>query len=123
MMVPAAPDMRSGSTVLAFAIVLTVALLPAPISAGGAPSGPGCCICEGCTSGPATQCFVLSDDQCQLQCSQLNCAEFIDTAIGCPSQPACTPFQPPAPAPALAPVGLAAAVLGLAAIARRVMRR
>jgi hypothetical protein len=115
--------MRVRFTALGFVTILVGLLVTAISFAGEGPNGPGCCICEGCSSGPATQCFVLSDDQCQLQCAQLNCAEFIDTSIGCPSQPPCEPFQPPAPAPALAPAALAVAALGLAGVARRGIRR
>jgi hypothetical protein len=120
-MVAAAPHMRFRSAALALAALLLTVLLAAPTSAGG-PIGPGCCICQGCASTPATQCFVLSDNACELQCSDLNCAEFTFTSIGCPSQPPCQPFQPPAPVPALAPAGLAAAALLLAGLGRRAMR-
>lgn len=104
---------------LALAVVVCGAL-PFAASAG---LGPGaCCICLGCATPPETQCFELSADQCEAQCSTLDCAEFISTGIGCPQQPPCARFEPPAPAPALAPAGLGLALLAAAAVARRALR-
>jgi hypothetical protein len=98
------------------ALLMIAGLLTAPASGGEIN---GCCICQGCTVPPATQCFESPAAGCETQCSILNCADFIDTAVSCGQQTQCPAFSAPAPAPALGPAGLALAALGLAAVALR----
>lgn len=105
---------------LALASVLVAGPLSSATSAGQLT---GCCICQGCVTPPATQCFEDPVQGCETQCSVLNCAGFSDTQISCGQQPPCPTFSAPAPAPALAPAGLAIAALVLGGLALRGMRR
>jgi hypothetical protein len=90
-----------------------------PLSAG---TLPGCCICSACADPPATQCFEAPAQGCLDQCALLNCASAADTSIACGEQPQCMGFSAPAPAPALASVGLAVAALLLGGLGLRAMR-
>ena len=101
------------------ALALIAGLLAAPAAAGDIP---GCCICEGCTVPPATQCFESPAQGCETQCSVLNCGSFTNTSVSCGQQPVCASFSAPAPAPALGPAGVALAALAMAGAARRRLR-
>jgi hypothetical protein len=104
---------------LALSALLMGAVLERPASAGNLP---GCCLCQGCVTPPATQCFENPALGCENQCAALNCAGFSNTAISCGQQTICPTFTAPAPAPALAPVGLTLAALVLTGLGLRAMR-
>lgn len=104
---------------LALAIAILTGLPATPARAGEIA---GCCICQGCGTPPATQCFEDPAQGCEMQCSVLNCASFTNTQISCGQQPPCPTFSAPAPAPALGPIGVALAALAMAAVALRRFR-
>jgi hypothetical protein len=104
---------------LALASVVAAGPLATAASAGQLA---GCCICQGCVTPPATQCFEDPAQGCETQCSVLNCAGFTDTQISCGQQPLCPTFSAPAPAPALAPAAAALAALAMAVVALRRLR-
>ena len=112
--------MKRSFIALALAAVIGAGILSSPASAGNLP---GCCICQGCATPPATQCFENPALGCEDQCSVLNCASFSDNAISCGQQTQCATFSAPAPAPALASVGLALATFILTGLGLRAMRR
>jgi hypothetical protein len=105
---------------LGFAALIMTAVHEPPASAGNLP---GCCICQGCVTPPAVQCFENPALGCENQCAALNCAGFSNTAISCGQQTICPTFTAPAPAPALTPVGLGLAAVVLTGLGLRAMRR
>jgi hypothetical protein len=104
---------------LALAMVLLAGLPQAPASAGELA---GCCICQACAIPPSTQCFESPQQGCLAVCASLNCASASDTSIPCGEQSQCPTFSAPAPAPALAPIGLAVAALVLGGRGLRAVR-
>lgn len=104
---------------LALPLALVAGFIAAPASAGEIA---GCCICQGCATPPATQCFESPAQGCETVCSELNCSSFDDASVSCGQQPICPSFSAPAAAPALGAAGLALAAVAMAVAARRRLR-
>jgi hypothetical protein len=106
-------------------VLLTVGWLLMASSSVFAGTASDCCVCINCAAGP--QCIsVMSTTQCVPSICDMNgCpnSQIMGVLGACSNVPQCGAPALPAPAPALSPLAAGAALLGLAALARRTLGR